>query len=93
MKTKPWSRSSSTAIASISVSSSYESWMPPADRLDELEELLRVHLGFVAEEDVREDLLVTFVKLVEVHAGSDRGKGNEWTPSIRLARAGPPERA
>jgi hypothetical protein len=45
---------------------------PAPDRLDELEELVGVHLVVADEEDVGEDLLVALVELVEEHAGSDR---------------------
>src|SRR5262249_30017960 len=47
---------------------------PAPDRLDQLEEVVRIHLVVAAEEDVGEDVLVAFVELVEEHAAS-AGKG------------------
>jgi hypothetical protein len=41
--------------------------------LDELEELVRVHLLLAGEEDIGKDLLVALVKLEEVHVDSGRG--------------------
>jgi hypothetical protein len=38
--------------------------------LDELEELVGVHLVVATEEDVREDVLVALMELIEEHAGS-----------------------
>ena len=69
-KMNPWSRSSSMAIASISVSCSKPSWIAAPDRLDELEELLGLPFGFADDEDVREDLVVALVQLVEEHVDS-----------------------
>ena len=54
------------AIASMRVSSSNVSWIRGADRLHELEEVLRLDLLVVDEQEIREDVIVAFVQLVEI---------------------------
>ncbi len=43
---------------------------PATDRLDELEEFLGLPLGFADDDDIREDLVVAFMQLVEEHVDS-----------------------
>ena len=80
---KSWSRSSSSAMASISVSCSNESWIAEADRLDELEERVGVHLLLADKEHVGEDVVVAFAKFVEEHGWTPRGTDAGSAPSIR----------
>ena len=60
---------------------------PAANRLDELEELLRLPLLLVGEEDVRVDLGVAFMEFVVVHLGvlryEDRMDGEYTFGSVR----------
>ena len=53
------------------------SWIRRRIGLDELEELLRLPLGFADDEDVREDLVVALVQLVEEHVDCPRAVGCE----------------
>ena len=62
---------------------------PAADRLDELEELVRLPLGLADDEDVREDLVVALVQLVEEHVDSMRAVGSGRS-SIRPGPGGDP---
>ena len=55
-----------------------------ADRLDELEELVGIHLVVAGEQDVGEDVLVAFVEFVEIHAGLGR-EGDGSGPPVSHA--------
>ena len=61
---------------------------PPADRLDELEELLRLPLGLAGDEDVRVDLVVALVQLEEEHVDSMRAvwSGGQYTTELGSSR-------
>ena len=71
---------------------------PAADRLDELEELLGLPLGFADDEHVRVDLVVALVQLVEEHVNSmvrspSAGQyttDSRWRPAPRRPVNDPP---
>jgi hypothetical protein len=58
---------------------------PAADRLDELEELLRLPFRFADDIDLGEDFVVAFAQLVEEHVDSRLGgrMGPEVYDSVR----------
>jgi len=53
---------------------------PAADRLDELEELLRLPLRFADDVDLGEDVVVAFAQLVEEHV--DSRWGDQMGPEV-----------
>ena len=58
------------------------------DGLDELEELVRLHLVLADEEDVGEDVLVALMQFVEIQRRPPVGKGWDGPPVSHAARAG-----
>ena len=60
---------------------------PAADRLDELEELVRLPFRLADDEHVGIDLVVTFVQLVEEHVDSLHAvwPGGQYTTELRSA--------
>ena len=68
-RVKSNSRSSPSAIASMRVSWSKLSWTRRRIGLDDVEEDVRLEPLVMGQEEIREEVVVAFVQLVEVHDG------------------------